>query len=672
MARSKNSTRNINSGRNGNLKVNKLSSPQSKFKNSRPRKPSRTGADLSNNISGSKTGHASNIASPRELDENIINSSNTREKFGNEQNIQANGVHGFMFTSPKRNFKPSQPLSVNSPENLGPALSLTKKFQEISQEYSDNESNISEPVDIEMQASPRRRSLRSPSKSSKRGDTNSRPSLPTKNSLAARFKDAEESTPKDSSDNGSYVPPGKAAIRSPKKTSKKTENVAGSYDALGSPHDSVKFYSHCSRHEAIISETASHISHGTASKDSKAFFMNAERMKQFDDTNNSVHSSSENSENRLLFSPYPCSPIKHHRYFTRSSVAKYKQALLEQQKMIEKHQLANEEAETTKSSTSESDTMETMQLEENENCHNASVGQFVDKSGVESVALRSENESEEKRAVLAEKNALKLTNFLEVEESPVFNGSSILDLSDLETEECQESFMLMRQVQVSPYPDLPFEKNSYALPPKHDDKLTLVLDLDETLVHCSTEQQRLPSYDLNFNVVFQGIDFNVFVQKRPHLLEFLKKVSEIFEVVIFTASQKLYADKLLDLLDPSRKFTKHRRFRDACVPVQGTFVKDLRVLGRDLSRVIIVDNAVEAFSFQLENGIPIKSWFAEPEDTELVKLYHFLVTLQSSKDIRPKLLDAFEMDRRFSHAIASQNIEDSVEESNQGFYFAEP
>jgi CTD small phosphatase-like protein 2 len=67
--------------------------------------------------------------------------------------------------------------------------------------------------------------------------------------------------------------------------------------------------------------------------------------------------------------------------------------------------------------------------------------------------------------------------------------------------------------------------------------------------------------------------------------------------------------------------------------VEGTFVKDLRILGRDLSRVVIVDNAVEAFSYQvrpfkpftsnhyqINNGVPIKSWFAENDDCELLKL----------------------------------------------------
>ena len=152
-------------------------------------------------------------------------------------------------------------------------------------------------------------------------------------------------------------------------------------------------------------------------------------------------------------------------------------------------------------------------------------------------------------------------------------------------------------------------------------------------MHCTVEPIEKP--DLVFPVSFNGTMYDVYVRKRPYLDYFLETVSRSFEVVVFTASQKVYADVLLDLLDPEHKYVKHRLFREACLLVQGNYLKDLSVLGRDLTRTVLVDNSPHAYGYQIDNGIPIESWFDDDSDTELLKLLGFLRQVFASDDVRP-------------------------------------
>ncbi|CAI2383999.1 unnamed protein product [Moneuplotes crassus] len=182
-------------------------------------------------------------------------------------------------------------------------------------------------------------------------------------------------------------------------------------------------------------------------------------------------------------------------------------------------------------------------------------------------------------------------------------------------------------------------------------KKTLVLDLDETLVHSSFSIPNSPPLvnhcllDVKWE---DGERSKVFVRIRPYLQQFLTEMCKIYEVIIFTASVKQYAIPLVKYLD-KEKYGFKVLSRAHCLCTTGGYYKDLSKLGREMKDVIIVDNSPQVYCLNKSNGIPIKSWYDDPHDTELFNLIKILKQLSKVGDVRhviPRILTNDELNMK--------------------------
>jgi RNA polymerase II subunit A small phosphatase-like protein len=176
----------------------------------------------------------------------------------------------------------------------------------------------------------------------------------------------------------------------------------------------------------------------------------------------------------------------------------------------------------------------------------------------------------------------------------------------------------------------------FPLSSEHRGRKTLVLDLDETLVHSSFVAMQGADYIVSVEI--ENVTHKIYVCKRPHVDEFLAEVGKWYECIVYTASLSKYANPVMDFLDPKSSCTG-RLFRESCCNHFGNYVKDLSRLGRELAHTMIIDNSPPSYFFHPENAIPILSWFDDPEDTALRDLIPVLKALASPDvpDVRKEL-----------------------------------
>lgn len=190
----------------------------------------------------------------------------------------------------------------------------------------------------------------------------------------------------------------------------------------------------------------------------------------------------------------------------------------------------------------------------------------------------------------------------------------------------------------------------------------LVLDLDETLVHAEqVVANSKPTANSNKNFeksfLFSNADGShdvIGITFRPHLKEFLARASALFDLVVFTASLKDYADAVLDHLDPQGQLFSGRLYREHCILIGDKKVKNMGMFSSP--ETIIVDNLLYSFAFNIDQGLPIISFIDDTSDVELLDLaavLEHLPTVGSPKKLLTEVLGLAEFYRELSNKLSS-------------------
>ena len=211
--------------------------------------------------------------------------------------------------------------------------------------------------------------------------------------------------------------------------------------------------------------------------------------------------------------------------------------------------------------------------------------------------------------------------------SPSINNINVLELSSLNN---NVNFNPQYQVKVKKLS----QTSNIEVITFNSGRKTLILDLDETLVHSSTKKGFPNKKNIILNLKIKNIKYKIFVIIRPFFEKFLYEMSHCYDLYIFTASISNYAKPLIEIIDKNKVIIQVLT-RDNCLKVKGVPLKDLSIFNKDLKDIIIIDNNPVSYALHKNNGIPILTWIDNPNDNELLKLIPILKYMSKVKDVRP-------------------------------------
>ena len=244
------------------------------------------------------------------------------------------------------------------------------------------------------------------------------------------------------------------------------------------------------------------------------------------------------------------------------------------------------------------------------------------------------------------------------------------EMVDDENEYMIECFKILLKLDKSKQPRCKNKVNfnfEYS-PNENKNKKIALFDLDETLVHCTKEKKGLNGDSVNIELPTNKV-VNVGLNIRPHWKEALDLIKKHYHIVVYTASHQSYADAVLDYIDKDNKYFQYRLYRNHCVQcdVDGIkfYVKDLDTLSEkyNLKDVVLIDNSVLSFAYHLNNGIPIVPYIEQKEDSQLLMLAYYLLSIANFDDLTEENKKHINIEHFILEVKDLENEEEEAEEN---------
>ena len=146
-------------------------------------------------------------------------------------------------------------------------------------------------------------------------------------------------------------------------------------------------------------------------------------------------------------------------------------------------------------------------------------------------------------------------------------------------------------------------------------KYTLVLDITNTLI----------------NIQYADSQGQILIPYlRPGIFSFLNSIKPFYELISFSLESKEFSNVILNEIEKNKKYFDYNLYKEHGTLFGNKLVKDLNKLGRDIRKVIIVDDDENNFILNKENGIKIKPYLGEKnnDDTSLFELKKILLLFE--------------------------------------------